>query len=69
MLDDKIIRRVRKAREAYSAQFGHDVGAILRDLQERQWTRDRPVVRLAPRPVRSPISVAPPAPAKVAGSD
>ena len=36
MCQDEIVKEIRKIREAYAAKFKYDVGAICRDLRERQ---------------------------------
>ncbi len=54
MREDDVIRDVRAAREAYCRQFGYDLGAIVRDLKQREQSGGRRVVRLTPRrPVRT----------------
>jgi hypothetical protein len=46
---DDILLEVRKVREAYSRQFGHDLAAIHRDLKEQERASGRRVVSLPPR--------------------
>ncbi|MBI5564431.1 MAG: hypothetical protein HY870_06025 [Chloroflexi bacterium] len=56
MWQDEIVEQTRLAREAYAAQFGYDLAAIYRDLQEKERQSQQPVVSLAPqRPVRVTI--------------
>ena len=38
MSGDDVVREVRAAREEYCRQFGYDLGAIVRDLRERERT-------------------------------
>jgi len=53
MYTDPIVEQVRNARQRHSAQFGHNLEAIIADLKEKQRHMDRPVVTLSPkRPVR-----------------
>lgn len=49
MIRDPIVEEVRKAREAYTAQFDHDLDLIVEDLQHRQNSGEFPVVRRLPR--------------------
>jgi hypothetical protein len=49
MIDDDVVREVRAAREDYCRQFAYDLGAILRDLRERERASGRQVVSLPPR--------------------
>lgn len=49
---DPIVEEVRKAREAYAAQFGHDLNRIVEDMKRRQVKGEFQVVRRAPRPAR-----------------
>lgn len=52
MRRDPIVREVRKAREAYAAQFGHNLDRIVEDLRRRQDAGEFQVVRRLPRPPR-----------------
>ena len=36
MYDDPIVNEVRRTRERFAAEFAFDVGAIFKDLRERQ---------------------------------
>jgi hypothetical protein len=47
---DPIVEQVRKAREAYAAQFDHDLNRIVADLKRRQDQGEFQVVRRTPRP-------------------
>ncbi|MDR3635833.1 MAG: type II toxin-antitoxin system VapC family toxin [Isosphaeraceae bacterium] len=49
MIEDDVMCAVRTAREEYCRQFGYDLGAIVRDLQEQERSGGRRVVRLPPR--------------------
>jgi hypothetical protein len=49
MQPDRVIEEVRAAREAYGQQFGFDLRAICRDLQQREHESPRPPVALPPR--------------------
>ena len=44
MTKDSVVAEVRAAREAYAAQFGFDLAAIGRDLQEREQAGGRVVL-------------------------
>jgi hypothetical protein len=59
MSKDDVLQSVRSAREAYCQRFGYDLGAIVRDLRERERSGGRRVVRLSPRrpvqAVRKPV--------------
>ncbi len=48
--NDPIVAEVRAVREARAVQFGYDLRAIFRDLQERQRKSGRKYVRYAARP-------------------
>ena len=54
---DPIVEQVRKAREAYAAQFDHDLNRIVADLKRRQDQGEFQVVRRAPRPARTTARV------------
>jgi hypothetical protein len=43
-MTDPIVDEVRKARDAYAAQFNYDLDAMVRDLQEQQRRSGRPMV-------------------------
>ena len=49
---DPIVEQVRKAREAYAAQFDHDLNRIVADLKRRQDQGEFQVIRRPPRPAR-----------------
>ena len=49
MHDDPIVAEVRRFREEHAARFGHDLKAIVRDIQERERTSGRTYVSLPPR--------------------
>ncbi len=51
MIEDDVLRAVRAARDEYCRQFDYDLGAIVRDLQEREKLGGRRVVKLPPRRV------------------
>jgi len=56
---DEIVDEVRKAREDYARQFDFDLGAICRDLRQKQQAGGQRVVSLPPRrpkPVRQGTS-------------
>ena len=46
---DAIVDEVRRIRDEYARQFGYDVGAICRDLRQKEKESDRRVVSLPPR--------------------
>jgi hypothetical protein len=46
---DPIVEEVRRVREEYAAQFGYDLEAIYRDLQEREARGEFTTVRRPPR--------------------
>jgi hypothetical protein len=52
MKDDPIVDEVRKAGEAYFAQFNFDLHAICEDLRRRSAERGVQAVALPPRPVQ-----------------
>jgi hypothetical protein len=52
MMDDPIVDEVRKAGEAYFAQFNFDLRAICEDLRRRSEARGVKTVSLPPRPPR-----------------
>lgn len=49
MKRDPIVQEVRKAREAYAAQFEHNLDRIVEDLRHRQEAGEFRVVRRLPR--------------------
>ena len=49
---DPIIAEVWAVRDAYTAQFNHDVSAMFRDLRARQEASGREYILLPPRPPR-----------------
>jgi hypothetical protein len=53
-MDDPIVQEVRRARQAYAAQFNYDLAAMVGDLQcrtEEAHRAGREVVSLPPRQV------------------
>ncbi len=48
-MSDEIVDEIRKIREAYAEQFNYDLGAIFRDIQERERNSGREYVTLPPR--------------------
>lgn len=52
MNDDPIVDEVRKAGEAYFAQFNFNLQAICEDLRRRSAERGVQAVKLPPRPVQ-----------------
>ena len=50
MWADPVVEETRRLREEYAGQFGHDMGAILKDLRERQRKTTKKVVSLPRRP-------------------
>ena len=50
MWQDPIVEEVRRARDAYAAQFQGDFAAMFRDLQEKQRTSGRKIVSYAEEP-------------------
>ena len=54
MNDDPIVDEVRKAGEAYFAQFNFDLRAICEDLRRRSAERGVQPVSLPPRPAQPP---------------
>jgi hypothetical protein len=52
MKDDPIVDEVRKAGEAYFAQFNFDLQAICEDLRRRSAERGVQAITLPPRPVQ-----------------
>ena len=51
MWNDPIVEELRQHRQAYAAQFNHDLSAICRDLRERRKEGGRKVVSLPPKRV------------------
>jgi len=51
MWQDPIVAEVRRIREAYAAQFNHDLQALYRALKEQEERSLRPKVSFPPRPV------------------
>jgi hypothetical protein len=49
MNDDPIVAEVRRIREEHAARFGHDLRAIVRDIQARELASGRTYVSLPPR--------------------
>ncbi len=49
---DPIVQQVRKARNAYAAQFDYNLDRIVEDLRRRQEAGEFQVVRRLPRPPR-----------------
>jgi hypothetical protein len=49
MWADPIVEETRKLREEYSAEFGHDVDALARDLKQKEQQRGRKLVSFRPR--------------------
>ncbi len=54
MLSDPIVEEVRKARDEYAKQFGYDLDAICKDLQQRQQASGKKAVSFPPQPARRP---------------
>lgn len=52
MTNDPVVEEVRAVRERMAEKFGHDVGAICRDLRQRIARGEFEVVRLPPKPAR-----------------
>jgi hypothetical protein len=49
MWDDPVVEEVRRIRDQYAAQFGYDLDAILRDLEQREESNQRETVALPPK--------------------
>ena len=49
MKPDAVLAEIRRVREAYAAQFGGDVRAMLADLRRRQQQSGRPVASRQPK--------------------
>ena len=49
MNSDPIVAEIRKVRELRAARFGFDIRKIVKDVQERDASGDREVVRRQPR--------------------
>ena len=52
MAKDPIVEEVRRIRDEYAARFDYDLGAIYRDLKEREQRGEFCVVYRRPRPAR-----------------
>lgn len=67
MIDDDILREIRKTREQFAAEHNYDLHAMFRALkavEAAEAASGRPVVRRSPRPpVKHRPVVAPPTPA------
>jgi hypothetical protein len=50
MWQDPIVAEVRRVREEYAGKFNYDIGAICRDVRERQQLSGRETVTLSPKP-------------------
>ena len=50
-MNDPVVEEIRKYREQYAAKFNYDVGAICRDLCERQASCGRELVSRPPNRV------------------
>jgi hypothetical protein len=55
-MKDEIVDEVRRARDAYAAQFDHDLERIAQDLSRRERESGREYVNLPPKP---PVPVRP----------
>lgn len=55
MLTDPIVAEIRKVRERRAARFGFDIRSIVKDVQVRDASGDREVVRLQPRRPLDPV--------------
>jgi hypothetical protein len=54
---DPIVEEVRRARNAYAAEFNYDLEAIRRDLNEREIRGEFKTIRRAPRlPTMLPLT-------------
>lgn len=49
MPSDPIVDEIRAIRELRAARFGYNIRAIVKDVQQRDASGDREVVRLRPR--------------------
>ena len=49
--NDPIVTEVRSVRDKHAAQFGYDIRAIFKDIQEEQVASGRKYVRYPARPV------------------
>jgi hypothetical protein len=56
MIDDPIVAEIRQARENYARQFGNDLRAICRDLQQKQAASGRKVIAFPPNRVQAASS-------------
>lgn len=52
MVDDPILREIRRIREEHAAEFGYDVRAMLRDLKGKQRADEARGVRYVRLPAR-----------------
>ncbi len=50
--NDPIVTEVRSVRDKHAAQFGYDIRAIFRDIQDEQAASGREFVRYPARPVK-----------------
>lgn len=56
MKADSIVEEVRKARDDYAKQFGYDLNAICKDLQERLQQSGQTAVSFPPKQATNPVS-------------
>jgi hypothetical protein len=52
--EDEIVEEVRRAREAYSAQFDYDIRKIFEDLKKKEKHNSAPRAQLVPLKRREP---------------
>ena len=55
MQSDPIVAEIRKIRERRAARLGFDIRMIVKDVQQRDASGDREVVRLQPRRPVAPV--------------
>jgi hypothetical protein len=65
-MKDPIVEEVRKARHSHAKKFGHDLGAIVADFQERQKKSGLKYVTFQSKRIQKPNRALPPTGSKSA---
>jgi len=55
-MQDRIVEKVRRIRQAHAKQFDFDLDAIFEDLRQKELKSDRKIVSLKPRPAKPAVS-------------
>ena len=54
MIEDSIVEEIRQHRKAHAAEYGNDLGRIVRALRKRERESDRPLLNPGPKKPFSP---------------